>query len=341
MTDDVRDDPRLENLPPTPDQGLSDEEAQQRRAQGMGNDAAIRTGRSYFEILRDNALNPVNLLLVGISIILAVLGLYGDAAVTVVLVVVNVVVGVYQEARAKQTLDRLSILTRPTATILRSGTERVTDQREAVLGDLMIVRLGDQLMLDGRVVSGAMEVDESLLTGEADRIPKHAGDEVLSGSVCVSGSATYRATRVGAESFANRLTSAARAFREDATPLQRDVSRVMRAMSILVAIAAVPVTIGIWMTFGGARSGRHGARRRGAHRARAAGPGGDDHRHLRVGHRPPGRRQGAHPALQRGRVDEPRGCAVPRQDRHADDPVDRAGSRPGLRRRGGSSERAR
>ncbi|HYI21477.1 MAG TPA: HAD-IC family P-type ATPase [Candidatus Limnocylindrales bacterium] len=251
MTDDVRDDPRLENLPPTPDEGLSDEEAQQRRAQGMGNDAAIRTGRTYVEILRDNALNPVNLLLVGISVVLAVLGLYGDAAVTVVLVVVNVVVGVYQEARAKQTLDRLSILTRPTATILRSGTERVTDQREAVLGDLMIVRLGDQLMLDGRVVGGAMEVDESLLTGEADRIPKHAGDEVLSGSVCVSGSATYRATRVGAESFANRLTSAARAFREDATPLQRDVSRVMRAMSILVAIAAVPVAIGIWMTFGG------------------------------------------------------------------------------------------
>ncbi len=251
MTDDVRDDPRLDKLPPTPAEGLSDEEAQQRRAQGLGNDAAIRTGRSYFEILRDNALNPVNLLLVGISVVLAVLGLYGDAAVTVVLVVVNVVVGVYQEARAKQTLDRLSILTRPTATILRSGTERVTDQREAVLGDLMIVRLGDQLMLDGRVVSGAMEVDESLLTGEADRIPKNAGDEVLSGSVCVSGSATYRATRVGAESFANRLTSAARAFREDATPLQRDVSRVMRAMSFLVAIAAVPVTIGIWMTFGG------------------------------------------------------------------------------------------
>ena len=251
VTDDVRDDPRLESLPPTPEGGLTDEEAQQRRAAGMGNDAAIRTGRSYFEILRDNALNPVNLLLVGISVILAVLGLFGDAAVTIVLVLVNVVVGVYQEARAKQTLDRLSILTRPTATILRSGTERVTDQREAVLGDLLIVRLGDQLMLDGRVVSGSIEVDESLLTGEADRIPKRAGDDVLSGSVCVSGSATYRATRVGSESFANRLTSAARAFREDATPLQRDVARVMRAMSILVAIAAVPVAIGIWLQFGG------------------------------------------------------------------------------------------
>ena len=145
------------------------------------------------------------------------------------LVAVNVVVGVYQESRAKQTLDRLSVLTRPTATILRDGLERTADQREAVLGDALIVRLGDQLMLDGRVMSGAMEVDESLLTGEADRIPKRAGDEVLSGSVCVSGCATYLATRVGGESFANRLTQAARAYREDLTPLQRDVARVMRA----------------------------------------------------------------------------------------------------------------
>jgi cation-transporting ATPase E len=251
MTDELRDDPRLADLPETPAEGLSEQEATHRRTAGMGNDAAIRTGRTYFEILRDNALNPVNLLLVAISIVLVLLGLYGDAAVTIVLVLVNVVVGVYQEARAKQTLDRLSILTRPTATILRGGTEVIADQRDAVLGDLLIVRLGDQLMLDGRVADGEMEVDESLLTGEADRIPKAPGDEVLSGSVCVSGSATYRATRVGSESFANRLTSAARAFREDVTPLQRDVARVMRAMSVLVAVAAVPVAIGIWIQYGG------------------------------------------------------------------------------------------
>jgi cation-transporting ATPase E len=251
MSDELRDDPRLDSLPATPKGGLTEEEAARRRASGMGNDAVIRTGRSYTEILRDNALNPVNVLLVVISIVLVVLGLYGDAAVTVVLVLVNVVVGVYQEGRAKRTLDRLSILTRPTATILRDGRERTADQRDAVLGDALIVRLGDQLMLDGRVTDGAMEVDESLLTGEADRIPKLPGDPVLSGSVCVSGAATYTATRVGSESFANRLTSAARAFREDATPIQRDVARVMRAMSVLVAIAALPVMAGIWLRSGG------------------------------------------------------------------------------------------
>ena len=250
LSDRVEDDPRLAELGETPATGLTDAEAARRRSLGMGNDTDIRTGRTYFEILRDNALGPVNLLLTGIAVVLIVLGLYGDAAVTIVLVVVNVVVGVYQEGRAKQTLDRLSVLTRPTATILRDGEKKIADQHEAVLGDALVVSLGDQLSLDGRVVSGAMEVDESLLTGESDRIPKGPGDTVLSGSICVSGSATYVATRVGGASFANQLTSMARAYREDSTPIQRDVARVFRAMSILVAVTAVPVAISIYLQYG-------------------------------------------------------------------------------------------
>ena len=251
LNDRVEDDPRLASLPPTEAAGLTEAEAVRRRSQGMGNDAAIRTGRTYLEIIRENAFNPVNLLLTAIAGVLVLLGLYGDAAVTLVLVIVNVVVGVYQQARAKQTLDRLSVLTRPTAKIVRDGQEKVADQRETVLGDALVVRLGDQLMLDGRVVAGAMEVDESLLTGEADRIPKGPGDEVLSGSICVSGGATYVATRVGGDSFANQLTRAARAYREDITPIQRDVARVMRAMSVLVALTAIPVAVSIWLRHGG------------------------------------------------------------------------------------------
>jgi len=249
-TEELRDDPRLADLSPTPATGLTEAEAARRRAAGLANEARVGSGRTYFEILRENALNPVNLLLVAISIVLAALGLWGDAAVTVVLVVINVVVAVYQEGRAKQTLDRLSVLTAPTATILRDGVARVTNQREVVLGDALVVKLGDQLMLDGRVTDGAMEVDESLLTGEPDRIPKTAGAEVYSGSMCVSGTATFVATRVGAETFANRLTSQARAMAEERTPLQRDVGRVMRAMTALVVIAAVPVLIGIVLRTG-------------------------------------------------------------------------------------------
>ena len=250
LSDRVEDDPRLASLPKTTVAGLTEAEATRRRSLGMGNNATIKTGRTYFEILRDTALSPVNVLLAAIALLLAVLGLYGDAAVTVVLVLLNVVVAVYQEGRAKRTLDRLSVLTRPTTTIMRDGQKKVVDQKEAVLGDALFVGLGDQLTLDGRVIEGSMEVDESLLTGESDRIPKMHDDEVLSGSVCVTGSATYVATKVGADSFANKLTSAARAYREDMTPIQLDVARVLRAMSLLVLIAAIPVAISIYLRQG-------------------------------------------------------------------------------------------
>jgi hypothetical protein len=99
LDDRVEDDPRLASLPRTPVTGLSVDEAARRRAAGLGNDADIRSGRTYLEIIRENALNPVNLLLAAIAGLLVVLGLFGDAAVTLVLVVVNVAVGFYQQAR--------------------------------------------------------------------------------------------------------------------------------------------------------------------------------------------------------------------------------------------------
>ena len=238
------------DLGPTPDTGLSAAEAAARAARGLGNDARIASGRTYPEILRDNVLQPVNILLGIICLVLAALGLYGDAAVTIVLVLVNIVVGLVQEVRAKRSLDRLSVLTRPTATVIRDGSELIIDPAGVVLGDLLMVRRGDQLLLDGKVSVGTFQADESLLTGESDRIPKVLGSEVLSGSFCVDGEARYVATRVGAGTFANQLTAGARAFRADRTPLQRDVAKVLRGMSLLVLIAAVPVLIRLYGQYG-------------------------------------------------------------------------------------------
>jgi len=238
------------DLGETPGTGISAAEAAARAARGLGNDARIATGRTYAEILRDNVLQPVNILLGIICVVLAALGLFGDAAVTIVLVLVNIVVGLFQEVRAKRSLDRLSVLTRPTSTVIRDGEELTLDPSGVVLGDLVVVRRGDQLLLDGKVSWGTFQADESLLTGESDRIPKPLGAEVLSGSFCVDGEARYVATRVGAGTFANQLTAGARAFRADRTPLQQDVARVLRGMSLLVLVAAVPVLFRLYEQFG-------------------------------------------------------------------------------------------
>src|SRR5690606_5577186 len=114
-------------------------------------------------------------------------------------------------------------------TALREGREKTLDPSALVLGDIIVVRPGDQIVVDGTVVgAGRIDVDESLLTGESDLIVKTAGSEVLSGSFCVTGTAMYEATRVGAESFANKLTASARKFTIAHTPLQSEINFLLR-----------------------------------------------------------------------------------------------------------------
>ncbi len=215
-------------------QGLSENEVVARRARGQGNDVRLETSRSYVQILKQNAFTFINTVLFAIGFLLVLMGRLGDALVTAGLVLMNVVVGVVQEGRAKRMLDRIALLTRPRATVIREGEERDVDPSEIVLGDVLVVHPGDQIVVDGQVVgSGRMDVDESLLTGESDLVPKRAGDPVYSGSFCVTGSAVYEAQNVGAESLANQLTAGARAFRQVQTPLQSNVNLVIRVLVFL------------------------------------------------------------------------------------------------------------
>lgn len=215
-------------------QGLSNAEVLARRSQGQGNNVKIETSRSYGQILRENVFTFINNALFILGFALILLGRPMDALISVSVIMVNVLVSVVQEIRAKRTLDRIALLTRPKATVIREGREVMIDPAEIVLGDILLVRPGDQIVVDGAVVgSGRMEVDESLLTGESDLIPKQAGDEVFSGSFCVNGSTLYEATQVGESSFANTLTAGARAFRRVLTPLQQQTNLVIRVLLLL------------------------------------------------------------------------------------------------------------
>ena len=219
---------------PTLLQGLSEEEVRLRRAHGQGNNVKLQSSRSYGQILRENILTVINLILFALSGVLVLLGRPLDAITTVSVISFNLVVGIVQEIRAKRALDRIALLTRPTATVIRASHEQTVDPSVLVVGDLLVVRPGDQIVVDGRLVSeGWIDADESLLTGESDLVRKRAGDPVSSGSFCVNGSAVYEAVEVGTQSTAYRLTAGARTFRRILTPLQQQVTMVIRILLVL------------------------------------------------------------------------------------------------------------
>jgi cation-transporting ATPase E len=224
--------------------GLSEAEAQARRAAGQGNTVQFTPGRTYRQIVRENVFNFINNLLFALGITLIILGRYLDALVSVGVVLANTVVSLWQEVRAKRTLDRIAILTRPKATVLRGAEEREIDPTEIVLGDVLAVQAGDQIVVDGRIVgSGHLEVDESLLTGESDMVPKQAGDIVYSGSFCFTGSGYYEAEKVGLDSLANRLTASAQTYQRVRTPLQREVNSIVRWLLLIVLAFEVLVVV--------------------------------------------------------------------------------------------------
>lgn len=221
-------------------QGLSEAEVQIRRNRGQGNNLKLKSSRSYIQILTDNLFTFINCVLFTIGLTLIVLGRVSDALVSVGVVLVNVLVSLVQEVRAKRKLDHITLLTRPRVTVIREGREQILNPAEVVLGDLALVRPGDQVVADGQVVgTGQAELDESLLTGESDSVLKIKGDQLLSGSFCLTGNAAYEIQKVGAASFANQLTAGARAYRQTRTPLQREVNLVIRVLVLMAAFFGI------------------------------------------------------------------------------------------------------
>ncbi|MGD8491948.1 MAG: haloacid dehalogenase, partial [Anaerolineae bacterium] len=172
----------------TPFRGLSESEAVAHRERGLGNDVRLKTSRTYGDILRENVFTFFNMVLLSLGLLLLLLGSPKDAFFTATIALLNVVVATVQEVRAKIKLDRIALLARPKATVIRDGTERELDPSQVVLNDLLVASPGDQIVVDGQVVSDSRcDVDESLLSGESDAIPKVCGDQVYSGSFVLAG----------------------------------------------------------------------------------------------------------------------------------------------------------
>jgi cation-transporting ATPase E len=217
--------------------GLSAHEVAVRVRAGSTNIAPDRSSRSLWDIFRANVLTLFNGIVAGSFVLLLLLGqwrdaLFGFAAVS------NALIGVVQEYRAKKSLDRLAVLNSPRARVLRDGSVEEIDVQDVVQDDVLVLRAGDQIPADAVVLDAeGLEVDESLLTGESDAVAKGADTEVLSGSSVVSGQGRASVTRVGAESFASRLTAEAKRFTLVQSEIRQGLNRILR----WIALALLPI----------------------------------------------------------------------------------------------------
>jgi cation-transporting ATPase E len=219
--------------------GLTSAEVAERIRDGRSNDVADPTSRTIAQIVRANIFTPFNALLGVLLVIIIAIREFADGLFGVVLVA-NALIGIVQEIRAKRSLDRLALLNAPHATVRRDGVERDIASKDLVLDDVIVLTLGDQIAVDAVVLEGSsVEIDESLLTGEADPVAKMPGDPVLSGSFVVAGSAVVRATAVGADSYAFRLSSEARQFSMVRSELRSGIDRVIKLVSWLMIPTAV------------------------------------------------------------------------------------------------------
>ena len=217
----------------TPLEGLTSGEARRRAEAGMDNRAAAEAGKSPLQIVAGNVFTLFNLLNLLLAAALFSIRSYRNMLFLGV-VIVNTGIGIVQELRARRTIRRLKVLHAPTACVIRDGKETTILSEEIVRGDLTVLRAGDQIPADGVVRMGNAAVNESLLTGESDDVPKREGDTLLSGSYLKEGRVVAQMTRTGADSYANRLTAEARKVKRPVSMLLRDVRRIIRADSILV-----------------------------------------------------------------------------------------------------------
>lgn len=219
--------------------GLTDAEVAQRVADGQTNDIPVRAARSIREIIRANVFTRINAILgVLFAIVLTtgslINGLFG------MLIFFNSVIGMVQEIRAKQTLDKLAIVGQAKPLVRRqSGTQQLPPS-DVVVDDIIELGPGDQIVVDGDVVEASdMEVDESLLTGEADAIGKDVGAHVMSGSFVVSGSGAYRATRIGREAYAAKLAEEASKFTLVKSELRSGIDQILKFITYLLIPAGL------------------------------------------------------------------------------------------------------
>lgn len=222
--------------------GLSSSEVEEEKKRGNVNVSREKPGKSYLKIIYDHLFTPFNLIWAVVTALLVVFGSY-DNLTFLAVVIPNTLIAVIQEMRAKHTVERLSVTTDPRATVVRDGKICEIDGSELVLGDIVKLELGRQVLSDGVIVSGVCEINESMITGESVPIKKSVGDRILAGSFLVSGSIVARVDKVGNENYIHTIENNAKKFKTSASNLFRDLNRLTKAIGGFIIPMALAMII--------------------------------------------------------------------------------------------------
>jgi cation-transporting ATPase E len=223
-------------------EGLTASEVQRKIEDGQTNQVEENLLKSDKEIIKENTINIFNILNLVLALFVLLVGSPKNTLFFGV-VVINTLIGIIQELRAKHTIDKLSVLAKTKAVVLRDRRLQQIDQEAIVLGDILYLRNGDQVPVDGNLLAGeGVEVDESLLTGEADRVQKTLQDKLFSGSFVTAGECFYQGTAVGKDNFAEQLTSEAKTKKTGNSELTKVLSRMIAVLTIVI----IPVGLGLF-----------------------------------------------------------------------------------------------
>lgn len=213
--------------------GLTDEQVNERIEQGKVNADENPNTRTYKQIVRENTLTFFNFLNLVLLILVLMVGSYKNAFF-VGIIIINTLIGIAQEIRAKKTIDKLAILTAKKSIVIREGKKWTVPTEDLVLDDLVCLKTGDQVPADAKVLEGSVEVNDSLLTGESDNLPKNVGDELFSGSFVTSGEACCQIIHVGKDNYAAQITSEAKEFKRHNSELKNSLNAILKVISIII-----------------------------------------------------------------------------------------------------------
>ena len=219
--------------------GLTSQQVQEHRLHGWTNKAVEPPSKTTKEIVHEYVFTYFNLIFVVLAVLLCLVGSFRDLTFLPV-IIANTLIGIIQEIRAKQVLDKLTMLNAPRASVVRDGKRTVINAEDLVVDDIVIFKAGDQVCADAEVSAGEVQVNESLLTGEADEITKRKGDKLMSGSFIVSGQCHARLDKVGEDSYISKLTLQAKAMQS------KEQSEMIRSLDKLVkcvGVAIIPIGI--------------------------------------------------------------------------------------------------